>query len=210
MNEVLKIFLSMSVSGGLLILTLLLGKHFLKDKISRQWQYYIWLVVVFRLILPFGPEGNLLGKTYQAVDQTIAQVVPLPSQQPERNTSEELPVSAVDLGQNRENVNSPAVLLTGHVWLIWLAAALGLLIQKITAWQSFIRYVRAGMTPVSDMELLDRLSIAAKREGIRRPIELCVNPLVSSPMLIGFFIHALCCRVWIFQKRIFHILSCMS
>ena len=44
MNAVLKIFLSMSVSGSLLILVLLLGKRLLKDKISRQWQYYIWLV----------------------------------------------------------------------------------------------------------------------------------------------------------------------
>ncbi len=56
MNAVLKTFLSMSVSGGLLILTLLLVKRFLKDKISRQWQYYIWLIVVLRLLLPFGPE----------------------------------------------------------------------------------------------------------------------------------------------------------
>ena len=38
MNTVLKIFLSMSCSGGLLILFLLLEKNFLKDKISRQWQ----------------------------------------------------------------------------------------------------------------------------------------------------------------------------
>ena len=71
MNIVLKVFLSMSVSGSLLILTLFATKQFLKDKISRQWQYYIWLVIVLRLLLPFGPEVNLLGKTYQAVDQAI-------------------------------------------------------------------------------------------------------------------------------------------
>ena len=34
MNAALKIFLSMSFSGSLLILALLLGKRFLKDKIS--------------------------------------------------------------------------------------------------------------------------------------------------------------------------------
>ena len=78
MNTVLKTFLSMSFSGGLLILALLSGKRFLKDKISRQWQYYIWLVIVLRLLLPFGPEVNLLGKTYQAVDQAITQATPLP------------------------------------------------------------------------------------------------------------------------------------
>lgn len=133
MNTVLKIFLSMSCSGGLLILALLFGKRFLKDKVSRQWQYYIWLVVVLRLLREIG------------------------------------------------------ALLINHVWLVWLAAALGLLIRKITIYQGFIRYIHAGLTPVSDMELLDRLSVTAKGAGIKRPIELCVNPLISSPLLIGFF-----------------------
>ena len=64
MNVALKIFLSMSFSGGLLILALLLGKRFLKNKISRQWQYYIWLIVLLRLLLPFGPEVSLMGKAY--------------------------------------------------------------------------------------------------------------------------------------------------
>ena len=76
MNEVWKVFLSMSCSGGLLILALLFGKGFLKDKISRQWQYYIWLIVVLRLLLPIGPEVNLLGNTYQAVDQALVQAGP--------------------------------------------------------------------------------------------------------------------------------------
>ena len=86
MNAGIKIFLSMSLSGGLLILVLLLGKQFLKDKISRQWQYYIWLVVVLRLLLPFGPEVSLLGKAYQAVDRSITQAAPVPPPQPVLNT----------------------------------------------------------------------------------------------------------------------------
>lgn len=73
MNVVLKTFLSMSVSGGLLILILLLGKRLLKDKISRQWQYYIWMIVILRLLLPFGPEVNMLGKIYQVVDRAVSQ-----------------------------------------------------------------------------------------------------------------------------------------
>ena len=79
MNAVLKIFLSMSFSGSLLILILLLGKRLLKDKISRQWQYYIWLVVIFRLLLPFGPEVSLLGRTYQAVEQVLTRTSPFPA-----------------------------------------------------------------------------------------------------------------------------------
>ena len=200
MNTVLKIFLSMSFSGGLLILTLLLGKRFLKNKISRQWQYYIWLIVILRLLLPFGPEVSLLGKTYQAIDQTITQAAPLPSQQHAISTPGNIPAPAVDSDQNNENVNSSSgdltavrplqdirTLFVDHVWLAWLMVALGLLIRKITTYQSFMRYIHAGLTPVSDIKLLDRLSVSAERADIKKPIELCVNPLISSPLLIGFF-----------------------
>ncbi len=200
MSAVLKIFLSMSCSGGLLILTLLLGKRFLKNKISRQWQYYIWLVVVLRLLLPFGPEVSLLGKTYQAADQAITQAAPLPSQQPAINTPGNALAPAVDLDKNNETVNSPAEnlttahplqeiwgLLANHIWLVWLVVAMGLLIRKVTIYQGFMRYIHAGLTPVSDIERLDELSIVAEQSGIKKPIELCVNPLVSSPLLIGFF-----------------------
>ncbi|MDE7327575.1 MAG: M56 family metallopeptidase, partial [Lachnospiraceae bacterium] len=201
MNEVLKIFLSMSFSGSLLILALLLGKRFLKDKISRQWQYYIWLVVVLRLLFPFGPEVSLLGKTYQAVDQAITRTASLPPQQQSPLTvPEENLAPAVGMEQSDGNMNSPTedittvrpfqetgTLLTDYVWLIWLAVALVLLIRKATIYQSFMRYIKAGLTPVSDVEILDRFFIAAGQAGIKRPVELCVNPLISSPLLTGFF-----------------------
>lgn len=138
MNAVLKIFLSMSFSGGLLILALFLGKRFLKDKISRQWQYYVWLIVILRLLLPFGPETNLLGKTYQAVDQAIAQAAPRQQYQPSLNTSESSFAHVDSFEQNNKKTDNPmesaysptedlktvhplqdiGSLLTDHVWLI--------------------------------------------------------------------------------------------
>ena len=201
MNAVLKIFLSMSFSGSLLILILLLGKQFLKNKISRQWQYYIWLVVVLRLLLPFGTEVSLMGKAYQAVDQAISQTAPLPpQQQPPLNVPGSNLAPAVGAEHHNETVNSPAddvttahplqdigVLLINQIWLVWLVAALGLLIRKITIYQGFVRYIKARLTPVSDIEQLDELSIVAEQSGIKKPVELCVNPLVSSPLLIGLF-----------------------
>lgn len=74
-----------------------------------------------------------------------------------------------------------------YIWLIWLAVAMGLLIRKITIYQSFAHYISAGSAPVSDIEILNRLSLAAQRAGIKKPMELWVNPLISSPLLMGFF-----------------------
>ncbi len=197
MNTVWKIFLSMSCSGGLLILALLLGKRCLGNAVSRQWRYYIWFIVLLRLLLPFGPEVSLLGSTYRAMDQAITQAPsPPPQSAPDISEDELTPaVGAERADENRQAETWTAVqplrdvgeLLLHQIWLVWLVAALGLLIRKITIYQGFIRYVKAGMTPVSDIEKLDQLSAAAERAGVGKPVELCVNPLISSPLLIGAF-----------------------
>ncbi len=150
MNIVLKVFLSMSFSGSLLILVLFCVKRFLKDKTSRQWQYYIWLIVILRLLLPFGAETNLMGKTYQAIDQAITQSAPLSEPQNPVNTPDIL-TPAAGLESSNKSANNPteelttahslqdiASLLINHIWLIWLVAALGMLIRKVTIYQGFI------------------------------------------------------------------------
>lgn len=169
MNVIFKIFLSLSLSGSLMILILFLCRHFWKDKVSKQWQYYIWLIVIGRLLLPFAPETNLMGiadRTFQT-DTVLQQQEPL-------QTSENGPADIITL-------------LANNIRLVWLVIALILLIRKITVYQSFIRYVKAGQILVSDIGLLDRLSVISEQGGMKKPVELCVNPLISSPLLIGFF-----------------------
>ncbi len=224
MNEILKVFLSMSFSGALLILALLLGGRLLKNKISRQWQYYIWLIVILRLVLPFGTETSLMGKMYQDMDDGISQAVSLYERPTPFYTSGDIStledIFHFAVGAEADNENaacsaeglisvhpaeglapagptedlaaaSPlqdiASLLINHIWIIWLAATLGMVIRKVTIYQNFIRYIKAGLAPVADMRILDQLSIVAEQAGVKKPVELCVNPLVSSPMLIGFF-----------------------
>lgn len=74
-----------------------------------------------------------------------------------------------------------------YFWIIWLAAAFAILIRKMTVYQSYIRYVTVGAEPVNDAALIDRLAMTAQEMRIGRPIELRVNPLVATPMLVGCF-----------------------
>lgn len=74
MHLVFKTVLSMSLSGALLILALLFVVRLLRGKLGRQWQYYVWLIVVFRLFLPFGPEVSLMGEVHRAADRAMVQM----------------------------------------------------------------------------------------------------------------------------------------
>lgn len=189
MNTVFKIFLSMSFSGAVLVLALLAGKRFWRDKISRQWQYYIWLVVILRLLLPFAPERNLMAAACQAVEQMLSGTTLSVLPQPMTDIGDvDIPISSQAPGsENADNVVQENENMGNHIWLVWLAVVFGLLIRKITMYQSFVRYIKDGCIPVNDIAMLERFSDIAMQTGIKKTVELCVNPLVSSPMLIGFF-----------------------
>ncbi|MGX8126767.1 M56 family metallopeptidase [Clostridioides difficile] len=191
----------MSLSGSLLILILFSCKQIFKDKISRQWQYYIWLIVIMRLLLPFTPETNLMGTIFQTFDNTTYHTEKYPPAQQnqdilndDKNTptinnerSNQKYINKMELFTSNQAVQDIITLLVNNIWIIWLVIALILFIRKITIYQSFVRYIKAGQAPVSDTELLDRLAILGSQIRIKRVIELCINPLISSPLLIGFF-----------------------
>lgn len=238
----------MSSSGAVLIGVLLSVVRLLKGRLGRQWQYYIWLIVVLRLLLPFGPEASLLGRAYQIADRMMTQAIEgtqetgLSGQDSVRDTAqsvgqnagtgtdrgdgqytqqsggqgaarEELDiagekaeesatetVAAVDLPQaaaeadhgdmrlKRGHILPEAAAFAGkYLWVIWLAVAFGMLIRKISMYQGYMKYVKAGAAEVCDIALLDRLAATADQLGVSRTVELCVNPLVASPMLVGYF-----------------------
>ncbi len=188
MNELLKTVLSLSLSGSLVILLLMLGKPLLKDRVSRRWQYYIWLVAVARLLLPLTPEASPVGALFRQTERPAVEIgtaavwEEYPVMTPEPKGDAEGP------GEGAAPLSAWDAAAVGRVlWLVWPGAALFLLLRKITVYQSFAAYIRAGRREVSDVELLDRLARIGEQAGVRRPVELYTHELISSPLLLGFF-----------------------
>lgn len=61
MSNMLLTVLMLSLSGSLLTLVLFVLKPLLKNRVSKAFSYYIWLLVLLRLVLPFGYGVNLSG-----------------------------------------------------------------------------------------------------------------------------------------------------
>lgn len=204
MNELLKIILSLSLSGALLILVLLLCKPLVKDKLSKRWQYYIWLIVVARFLLPFAPETNLMGMVFQHFDNAMNQTDTSPQQEQEPSALHETDLTdqldvpgQIGMGNGEplepEKVTTPSMfeMVKQNVavicLLVWLIVAACLLIRKVTVYQSFVKYINAGRIEISDMQLWERVGKLVEQTGIKGSVELYTNSLISSPLLIGFF-----------------------
>ena len=172
MNVLLKSVLSLSLSGTLLICLLLLCKPLFRDRISKRWQYYMWLIVIARLLVPFSLSVSPVNALFQEVDRAMVQITAISGE----NDTHTLQAAG----------NAVAIILN-DLWLVWLVGALLLLIRKITIYQGFVKYIKAGCSEVSDIDILNRLAQYEEQAGVKKPVELCVNRLVSSPLLIGFF-----------------------
>ena len=189
MNEFVKILLSMSVSGTLLLLLILGLKPLYKNKFSKRWQYYIWIVVALRFLLPFTPDTTIIGSLFEKFDTTaITNEIP---------TNPNVPVPADTGNSKAEPIQTNREITTAAMrepvdkyvclFFIWSALALVLFVRKVTVYQGFIQYIKAGNKEVSDIKILNLLSDCEEKLKIKTRVELSCIPLIASPMLIGFF-----------------------
>lgn len=100
MNGVLAVILSMSLSGGIVIIMLYLVLLLFRKKFCRQWQYYIWLIAIIRLLLPFAPQQNLMNGLFQSMKLPISSIErsSLKELQNEETPTEDFKINVVQTG----------------------------------------------------------------------------------------------------------------
>jgi beta-lactamase regulating signal transducer with metallopeptidase domain len=202
MNEIFKLVLSLSLSGSVLAVLVYLCCLLLRKRLTKRFQYYIWLVVVLRLLLPFSPESAILPRLWEPAPPVQAVAPDNPEEAPDvlitpppviaSSEAETPPVtpqpqpSATREAQEKNPILPMPRQFWQYLWILWLAVAAGLLIRKITLYQSFVKYLRAGRTVVDDVETLDRFSALSEAMGVRRAVDLYTNRLTASPLILGF------------------------
>jgi beta-lactamase regulating signal transducer with metallopeptidase domain len=221
MSELLITFLSLSLSGTILMAVLYMLKLLYKNRISKAWQYYIWIVIIARLWLPLTPDTTPVGWMFSYLESNIEDTITNTVKNTAVNTAKNTVVNTLEnktevpttentsqneditgqmtkdeksgsnlLSKQRVKTTSiPKLLYTSleNLWIIWLTIAFALLIRKVTMYQSFVKYIKAGQKEVEDINILNLLAEIEEELKIKTPIELYTNSLISSPMLIGFF-----------------------
>lgn len=215
MNEFMKLLLSLSFSGALLTLLILLLRPLYKSRFSKSWQYYILAVAVLRFVLPFTPDTAITGILFAKAEAIIEGESPawpdgtlrrllsglsspaadntLPGA---RKAGEALEAQEVPGAPERPQAESQPP-HNGHLpdfpaigaclFFLWAVPGLMLFVRKVTVYQAFTRCTRAANTEVSDLTVLNLLSECEEKLHIRGRVELYRNGLIGSPVMTGFF-----------------------
>jgi beta-lactamase regulating signal transducer with metallopeptidase domain len=196
MSDFMRTLISMSLSGTIVAVVLVALKPLVTKRLSRTWQYYVWLIVLLRLLLPLSPTititGNVLpGTTYTnmspvvtsaPVTTTPAGTTPATSTPtgqpatPKQTTPHTTPADA-----NGGAARSVSALLL----MIWAIGASAVMVYNIAGYERFKRMVRRTAVRVTDSRLLTILEACRQETHVRVSPALYTSTLVTSPILVG-------------------------
>lgn len=191
MNETVKLLLSLSLSGSILAVLIFSLKPFIKQKLSKSIQYYIWIVVLLRLTLPFSFETSIMNKLFYgnqipvvATSQGIIQ--PVVDTSLNISKTNVLPIvqkslpNAVNNGEVVQGRNFMD-LFNQYSLYLWLLGVIIALTVNLTGYARFLKYLKGANIPATSRE--NEMLVTLLRG--RRKVRLFRNRFLSTPMLIG-------------------------
>ncbi|TYQ14930.1 UNVERIFIED_CONTAM: beta-lactamase regulating signal transducer with metallopeptidase domain [Acetivibrio alkalicellulosi] len=190
MNEALQLILSLSLAGSILAGMLLIIKLFFKNKISKTVQYYLWLVVVLRLIFPFSFENSIINKVFYTEQATVELANPIDRLSEEMTQEQSITSSLgfsveknVQDGVYNNDVDHTRYfreLFSQYILYIWLLGAIIVFGINLIGYIRFIKNLKKANKPAYDSENKILRSLLK-----RNKVKLIRNPYALTPMLIG-------------------------
>lgn len=190
MSEKIKLILSLSLSGSVLAGIIFAIKPLIRHKLSKSIQYYIWIIVLLRLIMPFSFETSIMNKVFYNSSNIEAVTVQENVKSTAKNvenvdilssgeaaTETGTAVNTVLLPEKTDLVN----LIKENLLYIWLIGVFISFSRNIFGYIRFARYLKLGNRPAEpeDIILLDEIL------GGRKRVTLVRNKYAATPMLIG-------------------------
>ncbi len=201
MEQIFRVILSLSVSGSLVGLLLLLFRPITGRVFSKRWTYYLWLLVLVRLLMPIHGNINLMEYLSVNLETAVgnwaadmgsgADIAAL-SGGTESGNVPHGEVDTTELGQNTAQASQRTEQVTKSIeWFsivcaIWVFGVLFMMAKRIYAYGRFVNGVRAVRRPVTDDKILRKGAEIQGRLVIGKRVPIYESDAVDSPMLIGF------------------------
>ncbi|WP_291635647.1 M56 family metallopeptidase, partial [Clostridium sp.] len=181
MSEIVKLLLSLSLSGSILAVLIFAVKPFIKHKLSKSIQYYIWFVVLLRLALPFSFETSIMNGIFYGNQMPVvatSQAEVQPAIQPMVGTAQNIPNSN-SVPNVQENVANGVYngdtdhgryfldLFNQYTIYIWLLGVIIALTVNLTGYVRFLKYLNGSNILATNRENEMLAIILNRRRNVR-------------------------------------------
>ncbi|GMQ61755.1 M56 family metallopeptidase [Vallitalea maricola] len=190
MNEIVKLLISLSLSGSILALLFLTIKPLIKYKLSKIIQYIIWIIILLRFIVPISFQDSVMNRVFNNSESQIEIITP-------NNTTQ---INEADKNSIKPNVpqevqkyKSKIAYNTGiggkgliniankYILNIWILGVIIVFTKNIYSYITFLIHLKKSNKLVGDNE---NSMLSSLIDGISH-VRFFRNPDVATPMLIG-------------------------
>ena len=198
MGQLFSVILSLSISGGVVGLLILLLRPLTGRNFAKRWTYYLWLLVLARLLLPVHVDVNLMEylsvslasvESASASADGAAEAVENTGRTDSIETVKNVAVGGkagtAYGGMDHGIKGSRRELVFGVAGILWILGVFAAALQKITIYRRFVKGVRASSKPVTDERVLRKGDEIQVRLGLGKGVPLYESTVIDSPMLIG-------------------------
>jgi len=188
MNSAVLTLLTLSVSGSLLALLLFAGKRLFGKRLSKAFCYYVWLMVLVRLVLPVSAPVNAVQTLADKARENSALTQTVPQQTGKAEVSEETFLAPQTMTEHASATSpqtrapvSPWAFVKANLFWFWLAGVILYFGWFVSAYLVFARRTKRSCTaPDAADEAVFRELCASRRVRF-----FCGD--VATPMLLGLF-----------------------
>ncbi|MBZ9689577.1 M56 family metallopeptidase [Clostridium estertheticum] len=194
--NIFEVIILSSLIGSVIVLIILITKGLFKNKLNPTFHYYIWLILLIKLIIPIGPQTPLnISNIYENL-----QVQSTANENTQINSPKQLETS--DLGDSISTSsplpsNKSVIMKVMNIPLknqisiekafcfIWLFGILLLMCIVAFGHRKLRKIVRASIKNISSTHK-EIFYKCMKTMNIKTEVELSYSSKVSSPSLCGF------------------------
>ncbi|MBU5590232.1 hypothetical protein KQI89_00480 [Clostridium sp. MSJ-4] len=200
LNLLFKTILQISAMGSIVALIIIIAKVLFKNKLSATWHYYIWFLLMIRLVLPYSTPTsfsvfNLFQFASQQVETSgyIKEAKPLITSENNLDPNSPILEKEFSFGKSyRENIAERNSLKGANISLrikdflpiLWV---LGIGILSLYILGTYIIFLmRFSKDPLcKDEEIIDILKDCTKSMGINKKISVIYSNKIKTPTLCG-------------------------
>lgn len=211
--DYLKIFdvvVELSITGSILAVLILLVRQILKKNISKNIIYYMWVILLVKLLVPFAPESNL--SLYNLFDNGSSSIIsnnntnnlsnnnldinsnPIISQTNENSNSNILTNDKLDnnnstTDKSEANEKKARISIKGIAFYIWIIGIFTLLGYTLLNYSKFKRNtLKNNEDNILSEDIKVILNESLVKLSIKRNIEVIISKNINSPTFYGITI----------------------
>lgn len=188
MNSFVKFIISLSLSGSIIMIILMGLSFFLKNKFSKSWQYYIWIIVILRFLLPFSVNVNIVNNLFDALnDNRVEKIQNYELDYKNLDITYNYDYEVINNGTASRNLSFSYYLakVVENLTLIWFIGFMIMLLNKLVSYKNYIRFIKASCRIVDDNNIKEVFESVCKKLGIKNIPILYANKVISTPTSLG-------------------------